>query len=64
MLELMSVENPKRRYMVTLNEGQAEATIEAALRRVVQLNHDQPYSMDRDKLIAMLDSLMAEVGEE
>jgi NAD(P)-dependent dehydrogenase (short-subunit alcohol dehydrogenase family) len=61
VLDLLSSDSPKRRYMVTPNEGQAQATIEAALRRVVQLNHDQPYSYDRDGLIAVLDELLGEV---
>jgi NAD(P)-dependent dehydrogenase (short-subunit alcohol dehydrogenase family) len=61
VFDLLSSDNPKRRYMVTPNEGQAQATIEAAMRRVVQLNHDQPYSYDRDGLIAMLDALLDEI---
>ena len=61
---LLTVENPKRRYMVTPNEGQAHRTIEAAMRRVVQLNHDQPYQYDREGLIAVLDKLLAEIESE
>lgn len=61
VLKLMTVENPKRRYLVTPNEGQAHRTIEAAMRRVVQLNYDQPYAYDRDGLIAVLDKLLEEV---
>lgn len=62
--KLLTVENPKRRYMVTPNERQAQRTIEAALRRVVQLNYDQPYAYNREGLIAVLDELMAEVKAE
>jgi NAD(P)-dependent dehydrogenase (short-subunit alcohol dehydrogenase family) len=61
VLDLLSSDSPKRRYMVTPNEGQAQATIEAAMRRVVQLNQDQPYSYDRDGLVAVLDALLAEI---
>jgi hypothetical protein len=61
VLDLLSSDSPKRRYMVTPNEGQARATIEAALRRVVQLNQDQPYSYDRDALVALLDELLNEI---
>ena len=32
-----------------------------ALRRLVQLNHDQPYAYDREGLIAVLDELLAEI---
>jgi NAD(P)-dependent dehydrogenase (short-subunit alcohol dehydrogenase family) len=62
VLDLMTDNNPKRRYMVTPNEGQAQATIKAAMRRVVQLNEDQTYSYDREGLIAVLDELLAEAG--
>jgi NAD(P)-dependent dehydrogenase (short-subunit alcohol dehydrogenase family) len=62
--KLLTVDNPARRYMITPNEGQAQGTIKAAMRRVVQLNHDQPYKYDRDGLIAVLDELLAETGSE
>ena len=62
--QLLTVDTPKRRYMVTPNEGQAHRTIEAAMRRVVQLNHDQPYQYDREGLFAVLDSLLAEIESE
>jgi len=64
ILDLMTAENPKRRYLVTPNERQAQTTITAALRRIVQLNHDQPYSYDRDGLIAVLDELLAEISSD
>lgn len=64
VLELLTTETPKRRYMVTPNQGQARATIEAAMRRIVQLNHDQAYSIDREGLVAMLDELLAEISKE
>ncbi len=48
--------------MVTANERQAQAAIKAAMRRLVQLNHDQPYNYDRDGLIAVLDELLAEIS--
>lgn len=61
ILELMTVNKPKRRYMVTPNEQQAHGTVKAAMRRVVQINHDQPYAYDRDGLIAVLDELLEEI---
>jgi NAD(P)-dependent dehydrogenase (short-subunit alcohol dehydrogenase family) len=64
ILELLTTENPKRRYLVTPNERQAHGTIKAAMRRVVQLNHDQPYAYDRGGLIAVLDELIEEVGND
>jgi NAD(P)-dependent dehydrogenase (short-subunit alcohol dehydrogenase family) len=64
ILELLTTEKPKRRYLVTPNERQAHSTIKAAMRRVVQLNHDQPYAYDREGLIAVLDELIEEVGSD
>ncbi len=51
--------NPKRRYMVVPNQGEAEWTIGHQIRQLVQLNEDQPYSYDRDGLIRMLDEALA-----
>lgn len=64
VLNLLTSDSPKRRYMVTPNEQQAQATIKASMRRVVQLNEDQPYSYDREGLIAVLDELLAEVTND
>ena len=58
---LLTADKPKRRYMVTPNEDQAQRTIKAAMRRVIQLNHDQPYQYDREGLISVLDELLAEI---
>ena len=55
-------ENPKRRYMVVPNQGQAEATIRQAIREMVQLNEGHVYSYDRESLIAMLDEALAASG--
>ena len=59
-LHFLTDENPKRRYMVVPNEREAEFTIRAAIRRLVQLNEDQPYSFTRDQLMTMIDEAMAE----
>jgi NAD(P)-dependent dehydrogenase (short-subunit alcohol dehydrogenase family) len=64
ILDLLTTEDPKRRYMVTPNERQAHSTVKRALRRIVQLNHDQPYSYDREGLITVLDELLAEIDND
>jgi len=64
ILDLLTVEQPKRRYLVTPNEQQAHSTIKTALRRIVQLNHDQPYAYDREGLIAVLDELLEEIDSD
>ena len=51
--------NPKRRYMVVPVERQARITVMKAMEEMVQLNEGQPYSYDRDALVAMLDELLA-----
>ena len=59
VLELMTAETPKRRYMVTPNEEQADMTIRAAMQRTLELNEGHRYSMSRDELVALLDELLA-----
>jgi NAD(P)-dependent dehydrogenase (short-subunit alcohol dehydrogenase family) len=51
--------SPKRRYMVTPNQEEAEMTIKAAVTRLAQLNAEQPYSYSRDELVEMLEAAMA-----
>ena len=49
---------PKRRYMVTPDQGEAERTIRKQIEQLVQLNERQPYSYDRDALVKMLDDAL------
>jgi NAD(P)-dependent dehydrogenase (short-subunit alcohol dehydrogenase family) len=58
VLHAMSNGKPKRRYMVTPNEEEARWTISAAMQRLLELNAGQPYSYDRDQLVALLDELL------
>ena len=51
-LDFLTSDAPKRRYMVVPNEQEANATIGAHIRRLVQLNQDQPYEFTRDELAA------------
>ena len=50
--------NPKRRYMVTPDQREAEITIRKQIEQLVQLNERQPYSYDRDALVKMLDEAL------
>lgn len=54
--------NPKPRYMVVPNQKEAGWTIGEAVRELVELNRDQPYSYSRDQLIEMLDAALGEGG--
>lgn len=50
---------PKRRYMVTPDQREAEITIRKQIEQLVQLNEGQPYAYDRDVLVKMLDEALA-----
>ena len=62
VLHALFDENPKRRYMVVPNQGEAEYTIRKAIEELVQLNEGHQYSYDRESLIAMLDEALAASG--
>ena len=49
---------PKARYMVVPNQSEAAWTIGKAMQELVELNHDQTYSYDRDALVKMLDEAL------
>ncbi len=53
---------PKRRYLVVPNANEAEITIQKIIQEMVELNHDQPYSYDRGRLIEMLDEALGTLG--
>lgn len=59
VLHALFAEQPRARYMVVPNEEEAMLTIRAALRRVAQLNADQPYSYSPEELTRMLEEAMA-----
>lgn len=49
---------PRRRYMVVPDQGEAEITIRKAIEELVQLNEGQPYAYGRDALVGMLDEAL------
>jgi len=51
-------EKPKRRYLVTPNQREAELTIRKQIEQLVQLNEGQAHTYDRSTLIRMLDEAM------
>jgi NAD(P)-dependent dehydrogenase (short-subunit alcohol dehydrogenase family) len=55
--------NPKRRYMVTPDQREAEITIRKQLEQLVQLNEGQPYTYERDTLVKMLDEILAQARQ-
>lgn len=54
-LHAMTAETPKRRYLVAPDEAEARAVLQMVFDRIVELNADQPYELDREELVAMLD---------
>ena len=58
LVEFLTAENPKRRYMVVPVEAQATATIRQLLTELKQFNEGQQFTYDRDELVAMLDEVL------
>ena len=58
----LSDPDPKLRYLVVPNQGQAGLTFRSLFQRVVQLNQGQKYSYSRDSLVAMLDQALSVSG--
>lgn len=61
----LSDPSPRRRYMVTSNQREAEFTIRKLIEELVQLNEGHRHSYDRDALVRMLDETLqrSRVGE-
>jgi NAD(P)-dependent dehydrogenase (short-subunit alcohol dehydrogenase family) len=59
VLELMSSSAPRQRYMVVPNAKEAALTMQASMRRLLQLNQGQPYSYNREQLIELIDQLLS-----
>ena len=57
-------DNPKPRYLVVPTQEQAYWTINRAIERMAEQNHDQKYSYDREALIEMLDAALAKQSGE
>ena len=57
-------DNPKPRYLTVPTQEQAYWTINRAIERMVEQNHDQKYSYDRKALVEMLDAALAKQSVE
>ena len=60
MLHAVSADVALRRYMVTPNAQQAEGTVRALVRELVELNEWEQSGFSRDELVEMLDEALAE----
>ncbi len=63
VMDALFTDDPKLRYMVVPNEFEAQITITQIMREMVQLNEGQPYTYDREALIAIMDEVLAELDE-
>jgi NAD(P)-dependent dehydrogenase (short-subunit alcohol dehydrogenase family) len=59
VFDALSSTNPKHRYLVVPAANQATIVLRQLVNEIVQLNNDQPYQLDRDALVKMLDSALA-----
>ncbi|MEM7282611.1 MAG: SDR family oxidoreductase [Pseudomonadota bacterium] len=59
VMSAMSDKDPKPRYLIVPTQDQAYWTINRAMERMVEQNHDHKYSYDREALIEMLDAALA-----
>ena len=59
VLQAVFDEKPKQRYMVVPTMEEAEITLFVGILNLMQMNEDQPFSFDREELIAMLDNAIA-----
>ncbi len=55
--------NPQPRYMVVGDPERAENTMRAVLRLMLELNENQPYTVDREGLIKLLDEEIAKLKQ-
>ena len=51
--------SPKHRYLVVPAANQATIVLRQLMNEIVQLNTNQPYALDRDALVKMLDEALA-----
>ncbi len=63
VLEFMTVEQPKLRYLVTPNKREADFAIRRSLEKVIELNRGHAYSLGNDELVQLLETLLADTGE-
>jgi NAD(P)-dependent dehydrogenase (short-subunit alcohol dehydrogenase family) len=64
VMKALSDDDPKPRYLVVPTQQQSYWTINRAIERMVEQNHDHKYSYDREELIEMLDAALAKQSGE
>ena len=64
VVHAMSVEQPKRRYLVVPNDGEMAWVTGSAVRRLAELNGEHTYSYSDEELTELLKSNLAEFRGE
>lgn len=59
VFDALSSASPKHRYLVVPAANQAAIVLRQLMDEIVQLNANQPYAVDRDALVRMLDDALA-----
>lgn len=62
VLDAVSSVSPKARYLVVPAANQATILLRKLMQEIVELNADQPYALDRETLVKMLDEALARSG--
>ena len=55
VMQALSADRPKRRYMVVPDASTANMTISKAIDRMLELNQEQAHSMSREQLVEIID---------
>ena len=59
VFDALSSASPKHRYLVVPAANQAAIVLRQLMNEIVQLNANQPYALDRDAMVKMLDEALA-----
>ena len=62
VLDFMTVDEPKRRYLVAPNAGEAHFTVRRALAKAIELNRGQPFEFTPQEMSELLNELLSDAG--
>ena len=59
VVDILEADSPKPRYLIEDSKKHATWVIQQAMLEMLQLNHDQAYSLKRDELVKILDGMLS-----
>ena len=59
VVDILEADSPKPRYLIEDSKKHATWVIQQAMLEMLQLNHDQAYSLKRDELVEILDGMLS-----